>query len=356
MTRNHLASAARVASAALAIGGAALAQGVGGSPPVCNNNGPYVAECTGQQTPVAVTSAGSFDPDMTSVTFLWFEECPWGFFDDPTNPTPNMVIDLLGGCIQTCVFELRVFSGGEVTKCVSTVTVQDTTAPLITCPADFVDIWAGGIPAGQTDPTNTGFATAIDCDPNPVITYDDISIVPNSLTNPSAPEVVITREWTATDYCLNESTCIQIITLLSPSSALGGLLDVAPGSCSNEISVAATEGLFTVVLLGTPQFDVTQIDRATIELRRSDNAGTAAVRAATKLADKGKPGDAANPHCSSPLKDGRLDMQLSFGQAEVSESLYIAKETAGTQVEFAVIGRMLDGRWFVLRDGVTLVP
>lgn len=356
MTKNSVVSVARAATAALALTGSALAQGTTDAFPVCNNNGPYVAECTGQLTAVPVSSAGSFDPDGTPVTFLWFEECTVGFFDDPTSPAPNMVIDLLGTCLKTCVFELRVFSGGQLTKCVSTVTVQDTTAPVIMCPPDFVAVWAGGIPAGQTLPINTGSATAVDCDPNPVVTYQDISIVPNTIANPGAPEVVITREWSALDYCLNKAMCTQTITLLSPSGGLGGLLDVAPGSCTNDVSVSAKDGVFSVLLLGTSQFDVSQIDRATIELRRSDNLGSPVRRAATKLADKGQPGNAANPHCSSTVKDNRLDLQLSFAQQEVTESLQVVKEAPGGQVEFAVTGRMLDGRWFVLRDAATLVP
>jgi hypothetical protein len=352
MTTNHLATAARAASAALALGGFALAQSTD-APPVCNNNGPYVAECSGQLTPVPITSAGSFDPDG-SVTFLWFEECPWGFVDDPTAPDANMVIDLLGGCTQTCVLQLRVFQGGQSVSCNTTVTVQDTTPPVILCPGDFTEIWNGGIAAGQIDPAHTGSATAVDCDPAPVIIFNDLSTVPN--TSAGQPELVVTREWIATDYCQNSSSCIQTITLLSPTSGLGALLDVVPGSCANEVSVGSTEGVFTVLLLGTNTFDVTQIDRSTVELRRMDNAGTPVRRAQTKLADKGRPGPATSPNCSTTVKDGKLDMQLSFSMQEVSEGLSVSTATAGGQVEFAVTGRMLDGRWFVVHDSATMVP
>src|SRR6185503_373205 len=124
----------------------------GEAPPVCNNGGPYVAECTGPVTAVGLDGSASFDPDGTPVTFFWFDECPFGSFDDPTSATTNFIIDSTGVCSRQCVIVLRVTSGGVTVPCQTTVTVQDTTAPVITCPSDVIELWTVGPAGGQTDP------------------------------------------------------------------------------------------------------------------------------------------------------------------------------------------------------------
>jgi len=83
-----------------------------------------------------------------------------------------------------------------------TITVADTLGPVIDCPLD-VTVECGD----PTDPTATGEATATDnCDQSPAITYADVE------TQGSYPqEVLITRTWTASDVCGNQSSCHQEI-------------------------------------------------------------------------------------------------------------------------------------------------
>ena len=87
---------------------------------------------------------------------------------------------------------------GNDAGCVQTITIDDSTPPVITCPADVT------VECGQsTDPSSTGYATATDnCDPDPVIQYSD-----------SQTGDVITRTWTATDDGGNWASCDQIITI-----------------------------------------------------------------------------------------------------------------------------------------------
>lgn len=90
---------------------------------------------------------------------------------------------------------------GNMSTCLQTITVVDTTAPVITCPAD-VTIECGD----STLPGDTGSATAVDnCDTSVVPTYSDSPAG-------SCPQV-ITRTWTATDSCGNSSSCVQTITV-----------------------------------------------------------------------------------------------------------------------------------------------
>ena len=93
---------------------------------------------------------------------------------------------------------------GNFTTCMQLITVQDVTAPVITCPAD-ITLNCNDLPIISI----TGTATAIDnCDPSPVITYSDVSVLG------SCPgSAVITRKWTARDASGNISSCNQTITI-----------------------------------------------------------------------------------------------------------------------------------------------
>ena len=94
-------------------------------------------------------------------------------------------------------------ANGNASSCGQIITVEDSTPPVITCPADVtVECDA------STDPSNTGMATATDnCDANPTITFSD------SVTAGVGNNSVITRTWTATDANGNASSCDQVITV-----------------------------------------------------------------------------------------------------------------------------------------------
>jgi hypothetical protein len=301
--------------------------------PVCNNNGPYVEECSGQSTYVPVTSAGSFDPDGTSATFLWFEECPWGFFDDPTAADPNFVIDIGGLCVRTCVIQLRVFSGGQVKSCNSTATAQDTTPPQIFGPPDIIDIW--GIP---TDQGSTGSATAIDeCDPSPTVGLINQTIIPQ--TGPGLEQTIV-RTWEARDYCGHTSQVSQTITLLSPLSNSSNL-EVDVNQCSDVFDRGDASSTFDVTLLGKVGTLVTGIKLNTLRLSKlGDQANfvyplnpsqfapaDVAIRAASKLGD-----------CNPPGTDGLKDLKLRFNRTQVRNLLALDALPVGTPVYIAITG------------------
>ena len=121
---------------------------------------------------------------------------------------------------------------GNTSTCVQTITVGDTGAPLVSCPAN-VTIQC----SASTAPANTGTATATDnCDATPTITFSDATIAG------SCPqEYTITRTWIATDDCGNSGTCNQTIVLD----------DTAPPVCAAMNITVSLDGNGTVTITGS---------------------------------------------------------------------------------------------------------
>jgi len=92
-------------------------------------------------------------------------------------------------------------SCGNVSKASQTITVTDTTPPVIKCPPDITLACNS-----DTSPNTTGAATANDSCSGPVTpTYKDTTTLDQD------GNTVITRVWTALDGCGNSSKCTQII-------------------------------------------------------------------------------------------------------------------------------------------------
>jgi ribosomal protein S26 len=111
------------------------------------------------------------------------------------------------------------------------VTVQDTQAPVITCPVNRV-VSCGPTTedpaAGQVlTPDLMGMPTAVDnCDAAPAFTYVD-----QITSGICQQEFTVQRTWTATDLCGNSSTCVQTISVVDNQAPTGacpqGLSDLA---------------------------------------------------------------------------------------------------------------------------------
>jgi hypothetical protein len=99
-------------------------------PPVCDADGPYVAECAGPTTDVMLDGTGSSDPGNDPLTFEWS-----GVFGIANGPTPTVPFPL--GAFTA---DLTVDDGQATDSCSATVIVEDTTPPLVACnsPATIV--------------------------------------------------------------------------------------------------------------------------------------------------------------------------------------------------------------------------
>jgi hypothetical protein len=327
--RNHLNAPLACAAFSLAIASSVNAQSL----PVCNNNGPYLQECNGQLSSVPVTSAGSFDPDGTPITVLWFEECSWAYFDDPTNPAPNFVLDMGLNCTRNCVFALRVFSGGQMKNCVSNATVQDSTAPALSTVPDITDLW--GIPTGVVA---TGSPIASDaCDPAPLVQL--IGDVHTGSTGPGHEDTIV-RTWLATDNCGHSAQTSQRITLLSPLGG-GSNLEVDINQCDDVFDRGNSSINFDVTLLGRTGTLVTGIKLNSIKLSRLGDQSNfvypinpaqfapadVAILAAQRVGD-----------CNPPGTDGKKDLKLRFDRAQVRAALGLDTLPVDSVVYVAIRG------------------
>ncbi len=175
----------------------------GNLPPISDAGGSYTQECTGVTATVALDGSGSSDPDGAPLIYSWSTTCPGGTFDNSTIAQPTLTLNTSASCVVSCQVLLTVTDNHGISDSDSAiVTIQDTTSPVITCPADTT-IQCDA----SSDPANTGFATATDsCTPTPTVAYVDVT------TPGSCPQAsTMLRTWTATDGCGNSSSCVQSI-------------------------------------------------------------------------------------------------------------------------------------------------
>src|SRR2546428_8943071 len=96
-------------------------------------------------------------------------------------------------------------AGGKRAPCRQTITVNDTAAPAIGCPAAVAVACASAVPA-----PDTASVTASDnCGGTPERNFTRHNISPNH----SANHVTLTQTNRATDACGNSATCTQTITV-----------------------------------------------------------------------------------------------------------------------------------------------
>ncbi|MGH7723942.1 MAG: FlgD immunoglobulin-like domain containing protein [Candidatus Eiseniibacteriota bacterium] len=166
-------------------------------------------ECTSPTTTsVALNGLGSSDPDGDALTYTW--TAPGIVFDNPNSATP------IGQFPEgTTVVTLTVSDGIDDDTDTVSITVVDTTPPVIVCPADIVVecTETGGTPA--TDPQLAPFFAGVSatdvCDTTPTITDN---------APPFFPKGETTVTFTATDDDLNASNCqakVQVVDTTPPT-------------------------------------------------------------------------------------------------------------------------------------------
>jgi hypothetical protein len=172
-------------------------------------------ECTScTTTPVALDGTGSYDPDGDPLTYLW--SASGITFDDPTSPTPT------GGFpLGTTLVTLTVSDGIQEDTDTVSITVVDTTPPVLVCPADIVVECTShyGTPRDdvQLDPFWNGFSGTDVCDCDPAITDDAPDYFPKGPT---------TVTFTVTDASGNSASCSAQVMVIDTTPPVFTMLEL----------------------------------------------------------------------------------------------------------------------------------
>lgn len=183
------------------------------TPPVLTCPLDVTIECDDDMSVDSLGTATGTDACDTTVTFFSFD------------------VIANGACAGSFTIS-RSFIGvdgcGNADTCVQTITVQDITPPVITCPVD--------VTVECTDDTSVdslGNATATDnCDTLVLIT------VSNEIVDGSCPgNYTIERSFIGTDDCGNADTCVQIITVEDTTPPVLTCPPAVTVSCEDDMSV-----------------------------------------------------------------------------------------------------------------------
>jgi hypothetical protein len=210
----------------------------------------------------------------------------------------------------------------------------------IICPDD-AKLFCGD----STDPSNTGFPTVIGaCDNNPVVTYHD-----NTVTTSCAADrfdFIIMRTWMATDSCGGSASCVQKIDVLKRIL----FLDIHPTSCPNPVKITGN-GVIPAAILGTANFDVTEIDPSSIQLWGPHCDGGPVLPIQHDLEDVATPYTGGlDCGCNTLGADGYVDLALKFNKQQVVSALHLSTYPHDSFVHITVIGSLTNGCQFIGQD------
>ncbi|MEX0329778.1 MAG: hypothetical protein AB3N64_00005, partial [Puniceicoccaceae bacterium] len=216
---------------------------------------------------------------------------------------------------------------GNIAQCTQTITVQDTTNPVLAgCPSD-VTVECDAVP----DPASP---TATDnCDDDVEISYSEVR------TDGNCPEnYTLTRTWTATDNCGNTDTCTQVITVQDTTApVLSGvpgdttvqcdnIPDAASPSASDNCDPSPSVNLVEVSTKGecADNYTITRTWTATdCAGNSSSQSQVITVQDTTAPVLSGVPGDSTVecdniPDAASPSASDNCDPSPSVNLVEVS--------------------------------------
>jgi len=195
------------------------------TPPVISCPIDFTVECDEDTSPVNTGMATGMDNCSAEDEIVII-------FTDVSNQGSN-------DCTQYMFTITRTWSAtdacGNVATCVQNISVEDTTAPTISCPEDITIACTE-----STLPINTGMATSVDnCSDE-----DDITITSSDVSTQEEEgcgqfTFEITRVWTATDVCGNSSICTQTIISVDTVSPIITCPPNVTLPCNSTLSEAA---------------------------------------------------------------------------------------------------------------------
>lgn len=214
-------------------------------------------------------------------------------------------------------------------------------APVITCPPDAT------ITCGDSlSPEVLGMATADDnCDAEPEVKAKAIENYTTCLADPVRRH--INRTWHAMNDSGADAVCLQAITELKVATKM----DIRPGVCPNTY-LPLSGGFIDIALVGTPEFNVSQVNLNSLRLSRADCIGGSLKPTMTTVADGASPFGGTPCDCHDLTGDGTNDLLLKFKRSGLLTVLLLQTMNPGDVVELALTGTMNDDCSFVAYDCV----
>jgi hypothetical protein len=199
----------------------------------------------------------------------------------------------------------------------------------------------------STDPSNTGTATVTgSCDDHPVITYHDDDVM--TMCPADRFDHVIHRTWEAHDSCGNSATCVQKIDVLKKIL----YIDIHPTSCPNPLNTNGN-GVIPAAILGTANFDVTEIDPTSIQIWGPHCDGGPVSPIQHNYEDVSTPYTGTQQcGCNTLNGDGFTDLTLKFTKQAVVNGLHLSTYPHFSFVHLTIVGKLTDGCSFIGTDCV----
>jgi hypothetical protein len=221
--------------------------GIPNIPPICDANGPYLAECSGEFTEVTLDGSGSSDPDGEIVSWEWDLDGD-GDFDDATGETLMSTFPLGESFVGLLVSD---GFGGQA-NCSENVEIRDTTPPEVNCtgttvPAESPDGAVVDV-LGLFNASDTCGEADSSCDPDsglfPIGATDvqctAVDDSGNAITCPLTVQVI-------PDECSDAYGPLAVDSV-TPGTTIGATFDAGPNFCDTRVTAPGV--WYTVVGTG----------------------------------------------------------------------------------------------------------
>lgn len=138
-----------------------------------------------------------------------------------------------------------------------------------------------------------------------------------------------------------------IFPLASLAQLISVDFDIKPQSCPNPLNTKS-KGVLPTAILGTDDFDVAEVDAATLQLE-----GVAPLR--WYLEDVSRPMDPGSEvcECNEDTADGYMDLTLKFDNQEMVAALGAVSD--GDVLVLTLTGMLLDGTAIEGQDCVAII-